>query len=86
VEKRAKIFPPDEVFLRLMIERNPRALDRVSLVLELPGKCRRRKNLFPAAARQRERADDGEGYYSAELHRGTGSAAERIERGDRGIM
>jgi hypothetical protein len=38
VEKRAKIFPPDEVFLRLMIERNPRALDRVSLVLELPGK------------------------------------------------
>jgi hypothetical protein len=38
VGKRAKIFPPDEVFLRLMIERNPRALDRVSLVLELPGK------------------------------------------------
>ena len=31
VEKRAKIFPPDEVFLCLMIERNPRALDRVSL-------------------------------------------------------
>jgi hypothetical protein len=50
-----------------MIERNPRALDRVSLVLELPGKMPATKKPVSAAARQRERADDGEGYYSAEL-------------------
>ena len=39
LEKRAKRFPPDEVFLRLMIEENSvRKLYRVSLVLEIPGK------------------------------------------------
>src|SRR4029077_11579593 len=39
LEKLAKRFPPDEVFLRLMIEENPvRKLYHVSLVLEIPGK------------------------------------------------
>jgi RNA polymerase sigma factor (sigma-70 family) len=39
LQKRAKRFPPDEVFLRLMIEENPaRKLYHVSLVLEIPGK------------------------------------------------
>jgi RNA polymerase sigma factor (sigma-70 family) len=39
LQKRAKRFPPDEVFLRLMIEGNPvRTLYHVSLVLEIPGK------------------------------------------------
>ena len=39
LEKRAKRFPPDEVFLRLMIEENSvRKLYHVSLVLEIPGK------------------------------------------------
>ena len=39
LQKRAKRFPPDEVFLRLMIEENPvRKLYHVSLTLEIPGK------------------------------------------------
>jgi len=39
LEKLAKRFPPDEVFLRLMIEENPvRKLYHVSLTLEIPGK------------------------------------------------
>ena len=39
LEKRAKRFPPDEVFLRLMIEENPvRKLYHVSLTLEIPRK------------------------------------------------
>jgi RNA polymerase sigma factor (sigma-70 family) len=39
LQKRAKRFPPDEVFLRLMIEENSvRKLYHVSLVLEIPGK------------------------------------------------
>ena len=39
LERLAKRFPPDEVFLRLMIEENPvRKLYHVSLTLEIPGK------------------------------------------------
>jgi len=47
LEKRAKRFRPDEVFLRLMIEENSvRKLYHVSLVLEIPGKrAATKKNL-----------------------------------------
>jgi ribosomal subunit interface protein len=39
IERKARRFPPDAVFLRLMIEENPaRRLYRVSLTLELPQK------------------------------------------------
>jgi ribosome-associated translation inhibitor RaiA len=39
LQKRAKRFPPDEVFLRLMIQENSvRKLYHASLVLEIPGK------------------------------------------------
>jgi ribosome-associated translation inhibitor RaiA len=39
LDKRTKRFPPDEVFLRLLIEENPvRKLYHVSLTLEIPGK------------------------------------------------
>jgi ribosome-associated translation inhibitor RaiA len=39
IERKAKAFPPDIVFLRLMIEENSaRALYHVSIVLELPEK------------------------------------------------
>jgi ribosome-associated translation inhibitor RaiA len=39
IEKKAKSFPPNEIFLRLLIEQNPaRRLYHVSLTLELPEK------------------------------------------------
>lgn len=39
LERRAKSFPPDVLFLRLMLEQNPaRALYRASLTLEAPEK------------------------------------------------
>jgi len=48
LEKRAKRFRPDEVFLRLMIEENSvRKLYHVSLVLEIPGKRAATKKTWP---------------------------------------
>ena len=51
LQKRAKRFPPDEVFLRLMIEENPvRKLYHVSLVLEIPGKSSATKKTLATKA------------------------------------
>jgi ribosome-associated translation inhibitor RaiA len=53
--KRAKIFAPDEAFLRLMIEENQaRALHRVSLTLELPGKRPATKKTLAAKAERHD--------------------------------
>jgi RNA polymerase sigma factor (sigma-70 family) len=49
LQKRVKRFPPDEVFLRLMIEENPvRTLYHVSLVLEISGKSAATKKTLAA--------------------------------------
>ena len=49
LEKKAKRFPPDEVFLRLMVEENPaRTLYRVSLTMEIPGEAPATAKILPA--------------------------------------
>ena len=69
LQKRAKRFPPDEVFLRLMIEENPvRKLYHVSLVLEIPGKSPAIKKTL---ATKEERHD---------LHETLRDAFDEIER------
>jgi len=49
LERKAKRFPPDGVFLRLMVEENPaRTLYRVSLTMEIPGEAPATKKTLPA--------------------------------------
>ena len=49
LERKAKRFPPDEVFLRLMVEENPaRTLYRVSLTMEIPGAAPATQKTLPA--------------------------------------
>src|SRR4030095_12749268 len=72
LQKRAKRFPPDEVFLRLMIEENPaRKLYHVSLVLEIPGKSPDTKKTL---ATKEDRHD---------LHETLRDAVDEIERRER---
>jgi ribosome-associated translation inhibitor RaiA len=55
LEKRATIFAPDEVFLRLMIEENPaRTLYRIALTMELPGKIPATKKTLAAKAERHD--------------------------------
>jgi ribosome-associated translation inhibitor RaiA len=49
LEKKAKRFPVDEVFLRLMVEENrARSLYRVSLTMDIPGAAPATKKTLPA--------------------------------------
>jgi ribosome-associated translation inhibitor RaiA len=49
LKKKAKHFPADEVFLRLMTEENPaRTLYRVSVTMEIPGEAAATKKTLPA--------------------------------------
>jgi ribosome-associated translation inhibitor RaiA len=55
VNQRASRFPPEEVYLRVMIEQNnTRTLFHVSVVLEIPGTVPASKKTIPAKAERHD--------------------------------
>jgi ribosome-associated translation inhibitor RaiA len=55
LERKAKRFPLDEVFLRVMVEENPvRTLYRISLTMEIPGEAPATQKALPAKAERHD--------------------------------
>jgi ribosome-associated translation inhibitor RaiA len=55
LERKARRFPPEEVFLRLMVEENPaRTLYRVSVTMEIPGEARAMNKTLAAKAERHD--------------------------------
>ena len=55
LERKAKRFPLDEVFLRVMVEENPvRTLYRISLTMEIPGEAPATQKTLPAKAERHD--------------------------------